>query len=73
MKKELVIFIVIFLLLALGMHMNQWLTHPMEHIAHLSEQKMPYHPLLYTFIVYLLVGFFRLIFGFILKLFRRER
>lgn len=69
-KKEFIIFISIFLFLALGMHMNQWMTHPMEHLKHLSTHKMPYHPLLYTFLVYLLIGALRMIFRFFAKLFR---
>lgn len=69
-KKEFLIFISIFLFLALGMHMNQWLTHPLEHLHHLGTHKMPYHPLLYTFLVYLILGIFRMIFRFFAKLFR---
>jgi len=68
-KKEFIIFISIFLFLALGMHMNQWITHPVEHLMHLGTHKMPYHPLLYTFLVYLFIGFFRIIFRFFAKLF----
>lgn len=72
LKREVFIFIVIFLFLALGMHMNQWLTHPIEHLTHLSTHKMPYHPLLYTTIVYLLLGIIRAIANTFMKLFRRK-
>ncbi|MBP1680221.1 MAG: hypothetical protein H6Q35_560 [Proteobacteria bacterium] len=72
LKREVFIFIVIFLFLALGMHMNQWLTHPIEHLTHLSTHKMPYHPLLYTAIVYLLLGIIRAIANTFMKLFRRK-
>ena len=72
LKREVFIFIVIFLFLALGMHMNQWLTHPIEHLTHLSTHKMPYHPLLYTAIVYLLLGIIRAIANMFMKLFRRK-
>ena len=61
--REVIIFIAIFLFLALGMHMNQWLTHPIEHLHQLSTHKMSYHPLLYTTIVYVLLGIVRAIFN----------
>lgn len=71
-KKEFLIFISIFLFLALGMHMNRWISHPIEHLQHLATHKMPYHPLLYTFIVYLLICLLRMIFRFLAKLFRSK-
>ncbi|WP_263832914.1 hypothetical protein [Sulfurospirillum oryzae] len=71
-KKEVLVFIVIFLVLALGMHINQWLTHPIEHFNHLSTHKMPYHPLLYTSIVYIFIGLIRIIIRIIMKPFRKR-
>ena len=69
-KKEFLIFLLLSLVLAFGIHMNQWLTHPLTLIKNLGNHAMPYHPLLYTFLVYLILAFFRLIFRLILKLFR---
>lgn len=71
-KKEILIFLVIFLSLALMMHMDEWLTRPLEHLSHLSTHKMPYHPLLYTTIVYSVVGFVRLVAHAFMKLFKRR-
>jgi len=71
-KREILIFVVIFLFLALGMHMNQWLTHPLEHLNHLSAHKMPYHPLLYTTILYVFIALIRAVFNTIMKLFSRR-
>jgi len=71
-KKEVVIFIVIFLVLALMMHMDEWLTHPLEHFHRLSTHQMPYHPLLYTTIVYLCVALIRYFINAIMKLFRKK-
>ena len=59
LKKELLIFSILFLFLALGMHMNQWMSHPLEHLRHLATHKMPYHPLLYTLLLYIFVGVLR--------------
>ncbi len=70
-KKELSIFLGLFIFLALGMHMNQWLSHPFEHLSHLSTHKMPYHPLLYTFLLYAFIGVFRALIRFFKKLFTR--
>jgi len=72
LKKELFIFILIFLFLALGMHMNQWFSHPLEHLSHLSTHKMPYHPLLYTTIVYIVLGLIRFVLSLFMRLFKRK-
>ena len=71
-KKEIFIFTAIFLFLALGMHIGQWLTHPLEHLNHLSTHKMPYHPLLYTTIVYIFLGIIRAFLNILMKPFRRK-
>lgn len=71
-KKEILIFVSIFLFLALGMHMNQWLTHPLTHLNNLGANKMPYHPLLYTTIVYIFTGLIRAVLSAIIKLFRKR-
>ncbi|WP_333804199.1 hypothetical protein [Sulfurospirillum sp.] len=52
--------------------MNQWLTHPLEHLNNLSANKMPYHPLLYTTIVYIFTGLIRAVLSAIIKLFRKR-
>ncbi|MBN1839515.1 MAG: hypothetical protein JW802_05670 [Campylobacterales bacterium] len=72
MKKESVIFILLFVFLALGMHMNQWASHPIEHFKHLATHHMPYHPLLYTLIVYLIVGLIRMVIHGVIKLFTKR-
>lgn len=73
MKKELIIFIGLFLFLAIGMHFKQWISHPIDHIAALPHAGAyglgAIHPLVFTFILYLIVGVFRLI-G---KLFSRKK
>lgn len=68
-KRELIIFLLLFVVLSLGMHMNQWLVQPLTFIKHLGEHKMPYHPLLFSFVFYLLLAIIRFIFRLILKLF----
>ncbi len=72
MKKEFFIFLLLLVLLALGIHMNQWISHPIEHFQQLMSHQ-PYHPLLYTFIVYAVIGSIRLIFWGLVKLFRGRR
>jgi len=72
LKKEILIFVTIFFFLALGMHMNQWLSHPLTHLNNLSTNKMPYHPLLYTTIVYIITGLIRAVLGAVIKLFRKR-
>jgi hypothetical protein len=63
MKKELIIFLSIFLFLAIGMHFKEWISHPIDHITALPTAGAygigPLHPLVFTLIVYLIFLFFR--------------
>ena len=73
MKRELIIFIGLFLFLAIGMHFKEWTSHPIEHIQALPQAGAygigAVHPLVFTLALYLLVGIFRLI----AKLFTRKK
>jgi len=70
MKKELGIFIGLFLFLAIGMHFKEWIDHPVEHIMALPSAGAygigAIHPLVFTLIVYIpfvivrkIIGLFR--------------
>jgi len=63
MKKELMIFLGIFLVLAGGMHFSEWISHPIDHILALPDAGAyglgPFHPLIVTFFVYLVIVLFR--------------
>ena len=68
MKKELKIFIAIFLVLALGMHFKAWTDHPVEHMESLFTQGwFGLHPLVITLAVYLLFVLIRAIVRFLKK------
>ncbi len=71
MKKELTIFISIFLILAVGMHFKEWTSHPIEHLKALPEAGAygigPIHPLVFALIVYVLFVVLRSI----VRLFRK--
>jgi hypothetical protein len=73
MKKELIIFVGIFLFLAIGMHFKEWLDHPIEHLMalpHASSYGLgAEHPFVYTFIVYIIIS----IPGLIGKLFFKKK
>lgn len=74
MKKEIFIFIGLFLFLAIGMHFKQWTSHPVEHLMSLPHGGafgVPgiIHPFVFTLIVYLII---RLPF-LIKKLFRKNK
>ena len=67
MKKELFIYIGIFLFLAIGMHFKQWIDHPIEHLINLPHGGafgVPgvIHPFVFTLVIYLVVGIPRLLF-----------
>ena len=60
LKRELIIFIGLFLFLAIGMHFSEWLSHPIEHlmnIQHGGAFGVPgyIHPFVFTLVVYILV------------------
>jgi len=66
MKKELLIYIGLFLFLAIGMHFKQWTDHPIEHLMNLQHGGafgVPgvAHPFVFTLVIYLFIGFFRVI------------
>jgi len=66
MKKELYIFIGIFLFLAIGMHYKEWTGYPIEHLMALPNSTSYglgwEHPFVYTLVTYLFVGLPRLLF-----------
>lgn len=72
LKKELIIFFTIFVVASLIVHYSAWISHPIEHIKALSYNSMPYHPILYTFIIYILVAVIRGIFLLIKKIIRKK-
>ena len=57
------IFLGIFLVLALGMHFKEFTTHPIDHIMALPNAGAfglgPFHPLIITLFIYLVLGLFR--------------
>jgi hypothetical protein len=57
-KKELIIFVGIFLFLAIGMHFKQWTSHPIEHILALPHAGAygfgAVHPLVFSIFGYIL-------------------
>ena len=63
MKKELMILLGIFLFLAIGMHFKEWISHPIDHIMALPSAGAyglgAFHPLIFTFAVYLPIALIR--------------
>lgn len=63
MKKELYIFIGLFLFLAIGMHFKEWTSHPLKHILALPNSAVYgigfIHPIVFTFLVYSIFVLFR--------------
>jgi hypothetical protein len=63
MKKELMIFFGIMIILALGMHFKEWTTHPIEHLMSLPKSGAyglgALHPFIFTLVVYGIVALFR--------------
>jgi hypothetical protein len=59
MKKELFIFIGVFLFLTIGMHFKEWTSYPIEHMMALPNAGAygigAIHPLVFTLIVYIVI------------------
>jgi hypothetical protein len=72
-KKELVIFIGLFLFLAIGMHFKQWTSYPIEHIMALPDANAfkigAIHPFVFTFIAYIILAIVR----FVIKLLTKNK
>ncbi|MBN2767859.1 MAG: hypothetical protein JXQ68_02045 [Campylobacterales bacterium] len=75
MKKEFLIFIVIFLILSISIHFDAWISHPIAQIEALPKGGALglgiWHPLIFAFLVYIVVWIFRLIGSGIKKIFRK--
>ena len=73
MKKELLIYFIIFVVLTITIHFSELITHPFEHILNLSKSGAyglgAIHPIIFTIIVYVIV----LIPRFVVKLFRFKK
>lgn len=59
LKKEIIIFVSIFLISTFFMHFDAWMSMPIEHISMLATHPLPIHPLLYSFLIYLLISVLR--------------
>ena len=59
MKKELIIIVCLFVFLTLGMHHKEWISYPVEHLSSLSTAGAfgfgSFHPIIFTFLVYLVL------------------
>jgi len=57
MKKQFFTFLGLFVLLAIGYHIDAWFDHPYEHLRGISGGGFGLgliHPIIFTFIVYLI-------------------
>ncbi|BDY12905.1 hypothetical protein [Hydrogenimonas cancrithermarum] len=74
LKRELVVFFGLFVLLALGMHFKEWMDHPVAHLSALSGSPLGVlHPIYITAGVYLLLLMIRLFVGLLGKILEREK
>ncbi|WP_457596684.1 hypothetical protein [Hydrogenimonas sp.] len=73
LKKEVAIFLAIFVILALAMHFGAWIHHPLQQIEGLKESPMgPWHPLFLTLGAYLVVLVFRLLLAGVKRIFSKK-
>lgn len=72
LKTELTIYTALLTVLIFLMHPDL-LTEPTARLALMQAKGNYVHPLLYTFFVYLVIYFFRAVFGFIMKFFNKKK
>jgi len=72
LKKELFIYTALLTGLIFLMHPDL-LSEPTVRLKNMQEIGNYVHPLLYTFFIYLVLYFFRSIFGFIMKFFDKKK
>lgn len=72
LKKEFTIYTALLTLLIFLMHPDL-LSEPTTRLGLMQEMGNYIHPLLYTLFVYLVLYFFRAIFGFVMKFFKKEK
>ena len=69
--KEVVIYVVMLIALALIMHPDL-LSSPSDRLALMQEKENFTHPILYSLIIYAVIGLLRLLFGWIKKFFVKK-
>jgi len=71
LKKEIVIYLFLLLILSLSMHFGAWTSHPMAHLEALKGSSLgPWHPFLITAAVYMVVLIIRLLIGVVKRVVR---
>lgn len=70
-RKEIILFIVLFVVLSLIIHADKWFSAPLEHLSLLVKHPLPYHPFLYTFLIFALIYIIVTIVRVIIKFFKR--
>lgn len=71
--REIAFFCGLFVFLALGMHMDKWVSSPMEHLHALSAHTLPSHPLIYTFVIYVAIALLRGLLSMLARLFFKKK
>ncbi len=54
--KEIAIFLFLLVFLSIWMHFKEWMDHPLAHLQALPQSQFgPFHPIVFTFFVYILI------------------
>ena len=72
-KKEIIIYLSLFVILALMMHQEAWFNAPIDHIKNVSNSTMgTYHPIYLSLLIYFIIFGIRKLFGFVSKKFKKS-
>jgi len=72
-KREVIIYLIIFFVLSFIVHFDAWLDHPAMHLESLSSSSLGlFHPLYLSFVIYLIFGLLRLFITFLKRIFKKN-
>ena len=71
LKKEIFNYLIILLILTLIMHIDI-VSDPLTRLQNMQEQGNYFHPLLYTFVVYIIILIIRKIIDFFVSIFEKK-
>ncbi len=72
LKKELIFYLILFIVFSLVIHIEMWLSNPLKHLISVFDHPIPYHPFLYVLIIYILTLIIRVVFSGIKKVLKKN-
>ncbi|WP_423494945.1 hypothetical protein [Malaciobacter marinus] len=71
LKKLTILYVIVFILSSFIIHIDKWLNSPISHLKNLFHHPLPYHPLLYSFLIFLVISIFIIFIQLLTKIFKK--